>query len=236
MRPVWIALVLACSVFTGCAYGIAEPVRFLAHDSARVDGSLYSSRTSGQTFNYWFEYGTTTDYGTRFGHSSVPFNLPNDRFDIETKLTGLDPGTTYHYRLCAIDDDNLNTPGCVGDQTFTTPTTTGPVITLVPDCLDPSGHQVDGLDVTGTGFPQSPIPADPPAIGFEVRRDGGQVGFLGAVRAERNGDVAFGGGWYPQRAIDYFDAISWVDTTFNGQHDASEPIVARGHLDETCDD
>lgn len=72
--------------------------------------------------SYRFEYGTTTEYGTQAFGTAVPEQ------GIETvtlSLRGLDPSTTYHYRLVASSPAGTSYGE---DQTFTTPGILDPLV------------------------------------------------------------------------------------------------------------
>jgi hypothetical protein len=65
--------------------------------------------------SYRFEYGTTTGYGSTTASSSAGFNagaVPGS-----ATITGLQPGTTYHYRVVASNAGGVNSGA---DQTFRT--------------------------------------------------------------------------------------------------------------------
>ena len=65
-----------------------------------------------------FEYGTTTEYGSI---ANVTLS-PDDGLEaqnVSAEISGLEPGTNYHYRLIATNSQS-STSG--GDRTFTTPT------------------------------------------------------------------------------------------------------------------
>jgi hypothetical protein len=62
-----------------------------------------------------FEYGTTGDYGSTVAAPTVPADAPAN--PVAVQLTGLTPGTTYHFRVVAT---NLAGPTVQADQTFTT--------------------------------------------------------------------------------------------------------------------
>jgi hypothetical protein len=84
-------------------------------DSAELNGTI--TTLGGQT-TYHFEYGPTTDYGNSApaGTEAIAGNLRTPRtFTKEVK--GLQPGTTYHYRLVATNAAGT-TAGA--DRTFTT--------------------------------------------------------------------------------------------------------------------
>ncbi len=119
-------------VSTGAASGVSV-------DEATISGTI---NPQGKETNYRFEYGTNTEYGTQaFGTV-----LPEQGVQTVTlSLRGIDPDTTYHYRLV------VSNPGgtAVGeDETFTTPgildplvnPATAPLIAL-PNIAFPTGTE-----------------------------------------------------------------------------------------------
>jgi hypothetical protein len=78
----------------GVSTGVASSVTF---SSAILSGSV---NPNGQITNYVFQYGTTTGYG-----GQTPL-APAGNGTISIRLTqgvaGLQPGTTYHYRIVAV--------------------------------------------------------------------------------------------------------------------------------------
>ncbi|HEX5218398.1 MAG TPA: LamG-like jellyroll fold domain-containing protein [Verrucomicrobiae bacterium] len=70
---------------------------------------------SGEALVTYFEYGPTIAYGTSIGLQNNPASLAN--VSLSAALTGLDPGTTYHYRLVGY---NTTTTNYGANQTFTT--------------------------------------------------------------------------------------------------------------------
>jgi hypothetical protein len=93
------------TAITGAASSIVQ-------NSATISGVL---NTNGLPATYGFEIGTSTDYGPPTGLGSVGAGA--DEAEISLALTGLFPGTTYHYRLTVATVD-----GTVygADKTFTT--------------------------------------------------------------------------------------------------------------------
>lgn len=95
-----------------CTAGQTGPVSALTSTSATLNGTVIPDGTATSSH---FDYGTSTSYGSSTpttaasGYSSQPTS---------TEITGLAPGTTYHYRLDATTA-NLATNG--EDGTFTTP-------------------------------------------------------------------------------------------------------------------
>ena len=70
---------------------------------ATLSGGIYPN---GLATTYWWQYGTSTAYGqqtpaTSIGSTSTP--VP-----VSDTLAGLDPGTTYHYRLVAENADGTS--------------------------------------------------------------------------------------------------------------------------------
>ena len=76
----------------------------------------------GQSTTYWFEYGTTAAYG--FQTASANPGAGTASVPVSASLTGLLPGTLYHYRLVAVSAGGT-TLGA--DQTLTT--TLAPTVT-----------------------------------------------------------------------------------------------------------
>jgi hypothetical protein len=63
-----------------------------------------------------FDYGTTTSYGKTLPCVGAP-TAGNDFTFVAAEIGGLEPGTSYHFRLVA---GNATGPAVGGDQTFTT--------------------------------------------------------------------------------------------------------------------
>jgi len=79
--------------------------------SARLNGNL--TDTGDCECEVWFEYGTTTSYGSSTSHQakSTTGSFNHD-------ISGLNQNTTYHFRACASNDAG---PDYGDDNTFTTP-------------------------------------------------------------------------------------------------------------------
>jgi DNA-binding beta-propeller fold protein YncE len=128
---------------------------------ATVAGTINPEGAAGTT-NYRFDYGLDTNYGA----SSTETDTGGGSADVEASatLTGLAPGTTYHYRL--FGTNQLGT-SAGSDQTFTTEaaqpsvdvqapfassiTTTGATLN---DTLNPNG-----ADTTATNTGPPPVMA-----------------------------------------------------------------------------
>jgi hypothetical protein len=94
---------------------------------------------------YELNLGTSAAYGTPYpgdagsGSAAVPLTF---------NLTGLEPGTTYHFRLTASNSDGSSSEA---DQTFTTAATTPGVLPVFSVPLSPPL-----LSFTGPAFPKEP--------------------------------------------------------------------------------
>ncbi|MFL5873392.1 MAG: hypothetical protein ACJ75T_07970 [Solirubrobacterales bacterium] len=88
----------------------------LSDTSAQLVGSV--DNTFGGQTTFHFEYGLTTDYGSRVptGADGIAGNLRTPR-TFSRLVAGLQPGTTYHFRLVATNSGGT-TAGA--DRTFTT--------------------------------------------------------------------------------------------------------------------
>ena len=68
--------------------------------------------------HYHFEYGTSTSYGTNAPIPDADAGSTNGPIQVSETVTGLQPSTTYHFRLFASNSDG---PRTSGDESFTTP-------------------------------------------------------------------------------------------------------------------
>jgi hypothetical protein len=112
----------------------AATVTELTQTSVRLNGTI--SPNSAPT-TYVFQYGTTSDYGSQVvGSGSIGDD--NSFHSVSAGLEGLSPGTTYHFRVVAVNfsgtehgpDVTFTTPGDAnpvpGGTSSTTPPTPGP--------------------------------------------------------------------------------------------------------------
>jgi phosphodiesterase/alkaline phosphatase D-like protein len=76
----------------------------------------------GVQTSYWFEYGLTNTYGARTAPRTL--SAGNSTRSVSARLSGLEPGKTYHYRVVAQNQNGLTVGS---DRSFTTraPTSTG---------------------------------------------------------------------------------------------------------------
>lgn len=95
-----------------------EPASKVAPESVLLTGTVNPDKAGPATC--WFEYGTTTSFGQRVpcteevkeGESTKP---------VEARIEGLQPDTTYHFRLEAGNANGTNAGEPAQDQEFHTP-------------------------------------------------------------------------------------------------------------------
>jgi lysophospholipase L1-like esterase len=116
-------LLALAGTLAGCALGAPQPATEVTASGARLNGSVNSTEAGAVV--YWFEYGTSTAYGTKTPDRSLQFPAGHTWEDhgmaVSEPIAGLRPGTTYHYRVCTSPGIEPGSRGCLGqDQTFTT--------------------------------------------------------------------------------------------------------------------
>ena len=105
--------------------------------SATLNGTV---NPNGASATVVFEYGTTTSYGSRVTASQSPLTGCHDQ-GVSANVTGLMPGTTYHYRVMATNSAGTSYGA---DRALTTqiqkPTvTTGSATSLTPTSVTLNG-------------------------------------------------------------------------------------------------
>src|SRR5262249_2168370 len=89
--------------------------------SATLNGSL---DPHGRTTHVYFQYGTTTTYGST---TAMQTQTGNSYVNINANISGLSPSTTYHFRIVATNSSGTRYGS---DLTFTTLTATGPPVAM----------------------------------------------------------------------------------------------------------
>ena len=102
-RFLGIAALLAVVVLVGSGAAAAAapsattgPVTAVGPTTATVGGTV---NPGGQATTWYVEYGTSTSYGSKTANVSAGSGSANTA--VSANLTGLAPGTTYHYRVVA---------------------------------------------------------------------------------------------------------------------------------------
>jgi hypothetical protein len=168
---------------TAAASGSAPTVSL---DDATNVGQAAASLSGLVTNSNWtrFEYGTTTAYGR-----VTPMREPNGpgTAAAHERLTGLQPNTTYHYRLQAANAGNLTVSE---DRTFTT--------AAAPGGGNPGGgNPGGGGGGTTTPAPTTPSDSTPPAFRISGPPKGVKLGRAGAITlaltSSEDATASFGG-------------------------------------------
>ena len=97
------AAVLALAVLAGTALAAAPkattgPTTAVGSMTATVTGTV---DPGGQATTWYVEYGTSTSYGSKSAVKSAGSGTAT--VDVSSALTGLHAGTTYHYRVVAMN-------------------------------------------------------------------------------------------------------------------------------------
>jgi hypothetical protein len=108
---------LAAMTLTGCAIGFRGPALNVTDSSVTLTGDVMSNRTESGA--WWFEYGTTIPYAHDTAHPPIAFQA-GVRQSVSAGISGLNHNTTFHYALCAEDQDPAVDRLCSADQTFRT--------------------------------------------------------------------------------------------------------------------
>ena len=89
-----------------------EPATLVTSNSATLNGTV---NPNGDSTTYYFEYGTTTSYGT----TTTSASAGSDRTDVSVNadVSSLTPNTTYHFRIVATNSAGTTNGS---DQSFTT--------------------------------------------------------------------------------------------------------------------
>ena len=121
---------------------ITGTVSAVGGTSATLNGAV---NPAGAATDWWFEYGTSTSYGSKTATTAAGSGSAN--VSVSKSLTGLAPATTYHYRLVA-KNTSATTNG--GDGLFTTAspplvvtspaTGVGPTTATLGGTVNPNGE------------------------------------------------------------------------------------------------
>ena len=94
---------------------ITGPVSSVTGSAATLHGTV---NPSGRATTWQFEYGTTTGYGSKAPAAAPSAGSGTANVAVGIPVTGLQPGTSYHYRLTATNADGTRVGS---DGVFATP-------------------------------------------------------------------------------------------------------------------
>lgn len=86
--------------------------------SAKLNGDI---NTNGEYVEVFFDYGTTGDYGNTISPAPSTIRCVDTLMPVSVVVSGLLPGTTYHYRFWGIPKTSGQANIYGTDMTFTTP-------------------------------------------------------------------------------------------------------------------
>jgi hypothetical protein len=109
---VLLVLSVASSALAAAPVATTGPATAVGSSSATVSGAV---DPGGQSTTWYVEYGTSTSYGSKTAAAGV--GSGTTAMSVSTHLTGLKPGTTYHYRVVAANGAGTSHGG---DAVFTT--------------------------------------------------------------------------------------------------------------------
>jgi phosphodiesterase/alkaline phosphatase D-like protein len=115
-----------------------RPATGVTPTDATLSGTI---NPNGVKTTYRFDYGTDTNYGSHAPSPNGDVGSDSSAHDVTQTLSGLAPGTTYHYRLVADSNGNLVYGS---DQTFTTQELTTVVTTGAATEVTTTGARVSG--------------------------------------------------------------------------------------------
>jgi hypothetical protein len=107
-----VALALASAALGAAPAATTGPATVVGSTSATVGGAV---DPHGQATTWWVEYGTSASYGKKSTVANA--GAGTNAAAVSAGLTGLTPGTTYHYRVVASNSAGTSRGG---DAVFTT--------------------------------------------------------------------------------------------------------------------
>ena len=160
--------VAACALAIGAgAFAAGGPTATTGSASTVTDtGAALSASVNpnGQATSYAFEYGTSTAYTVQTAVQDA--GSGTQPVTVGTQLSGLRPGTTYHFRVIATSASGTTTGN---DATFTTsgiapPAPAGPLAATGPA----AAPVVDGGTLTGTVNSSTSPPGETETYYFQL--------------------------------------------------------------------
>ena len=125
------------TVTTGAASNVT-------HTAAALNGTV---NANGSATTYYFQYGTSTAYGKLTSSKSAGSGTSTQ--SASASITGLTPGTTYHYRIVAANSSGTSYGA---DQTFTT-SARPLLLTVSPASTQASARTCFAFKATSSGHP-----------------------------------------------------------------------------------
>ncbi len=128
----------------------------VTYSSATLNGTV---NPNGQLTTYYFQYGTTTNYGNNTSSGTAGASTTTMS---ESRSINISASTTYHFRLCA---NNQYGTVCGGDSTFTSgvaPPSSYPPSSYPPSSYPPSSYPPGSYPPSSYPPPSYPPSSYPP--------------------------------------------------------------------------
>lgn len=198
-RSALAALAVAAAAIAPAAAGADPPL--LVETGPAIDVTPTSATLTGtvdpggRDTTYLFQYGTTTDYTASTPPQVRPAGPPAA---VSAPVTGLTPGTLYHYRLVAFHPGHRGDRDVGADATFTTAPAPAPAVPapapIAPVAPGPATTAAAPGAALGTSVVVAPVTGTvrvrvPGAAGFTTLAAGAAIP-VGAVLDTRAGTVA----------------------------------------------
>ncbi len=124
LTPLLLVIALGLTAAAALADSVAttEPATSVAMSSAVLNGVANPTNPNSA---YTFQYGTSASYGQTTPAHAIGTGSQN----VSASVTGLQPGTTYHFRLLVVEGSYPAQPHYGADLTFTTTGTANAVAT-----------------------------------------------------------------------------------------------------------
>lgn len=122
---------------------ITQPATGITPSTAMLNGSV---NPGGATTTWYFEYGTTTNYGTFSPTNTMVAGV--NTLAVSNSTTGLVSGTRYHYRLVAGNSAGSDSGADVSFTTVTVP----PPLLIAPVVLGDGSFQFTFTNPAGASF------------------------------------------------------------------------------------
>jgi hypothetical protein len=134
------------TITDGAPFATTGGATNITSSGATLNGSVNPNRAAT---TYSFQYGTSTSYGSQTASQSAGSGTSDQ--PASAGISGLVPGTTYHFRIVATNSDGTTFGS---DATFTTQSSYGPPESAPSATTGPAtGVKSSGAAVTGTVNP-----------------------------------------------------------------------------------
>jgi hypothetical protein len=143
-----LSAIVVAVVVSSCGVGVRQPATNITDTSATLNGKVLS--TTGGPGSYYIEYGPTAARTERTPTRTINFDA-DQSYPISEPVDGLEPGTRYHFAVCAEDSENPGNAFCSPDQTFTTDSDA--TLMLTENCDFYEQYGLHGVEISATGFP-----------------------------------------------------------------------------------